>query len=52
VTDGIETEISGPEVRKDMEVIIGEQIADKSDGMSNLLGPPKFFGKGAGKGRP
>jgi HlyD family secretion protein len=54
ITDGIETEVSGKDLTKDMEVIIGEQSAEKAADMANPFGPPKLFNKsgGAPKTRP
>jgi HlyD family secretion protein len=54
ITDGIETEVSGPGISKDMEVIIGEQSAEQAADMSNPFGPPKVFKKSGGpaKARP
>jgi HlyD family secretion protein len=54
ITDGIETEVSGKDLDKDMEVIIGEATPDQTGDVSNLLGPPKFFNKAGGppKTRP
>jgi len=52
VTDGIDTEISGPDVNKDMEVIIGELTPDQAGDVSNLLGPPKLFNRTPPKTRP
>ncbi len=54
VTDGIDTEISGPGIEPGVEVIIGELTPDQAGDMGNLLGPPKLFNKSGGppKTRP
>jgi hypothetical protein len=52
VTDGIDTEISGPDIQKGTEVIIGEVAPDQAGDVSNLLGPPKLFNRTPPKTRP
>ena len=52
-SDGIDTEISGREVKEGMEVIIGELTPDQVADMSNPFAPKLFNKKGgAPKTRP
>ena len=53
VTDGIETEISGKDIDKDTEVIIGEATPNQAGDVSNPFAP-KLFNKTGGppKTRP
>ncbi len=52
-SDGIDTEISGPEIKEGMEVIVGELTPDQAADLSNPFAP-KLFNRtgGAPKTRP
>ena len=54
VTDGIDTEVSGPGIEPGVEVITGEVTPDQAGDVGNLLGPPKLFNRSGGppKTRP
>jgi HlyD family secretion protein len=53
VTDGIETEVSGRDLKEGMDVIVGEVTPDEAAAMNNPFAP-KLFNKtgGAPKTRP
>ncbi len=46
LTDGVQSEVIGGELRPGMEVVLGEEIAEVVTETTNPLAPPRFRGKG------
>jgi hypothetical protein len=49
LTDGLQSEVVGGELKPGMELVLGEELAEVSTETNNPLAPPRFRGKSKSK---